>query len=148
MIYKAITDIKRLNNLHGGQKDILNHFNISYTPRTSTYIINNEYIITFIKSKDKSGWKNHLTSEGFLYESNVSNNPNKLKMCNTRLCKRITFFKNMNSKYDGYSFIGIFILDQTYDYTKDKYPTGLPMNPRLKYIRIENNIDTNLFKIK
>ena len=43
-------------------------------------------------------------------------------------------------------FIGVFVLDQSYDWKTDTYPTEKPMIPRLKYNRILDMIDTESFR--
>lgn len=146
MLYEAVSHDRLKFNKHNGQKDILPNFGLSYKPQTAEYKINDEYSVLFIKTKDKN-WENYLSKDGLtLYEVPISSDPEKLQIKN-RLLKRITFLNDVSSTYGGgYSFIGVFVLDQSYDWKTDTYPTGKPMIPRLKYNRILDMIDTESFR--
>ena len=113
---------------NGTQKEILKHFNISFH-RMSKYILNSEYDIVFL-NPISNNWKNRLCKDT-LWEFNIDDN---LLDTRGRIKKRITFLKS--STYGTYSFIGVFMIDKDYDWKLDTYPTGKPMDPRLKYIRI------------
>lgn len=119
------------NGYDGTQKEILAKFNLKFH-RRSRYILDDEYDIVFIAPlSDK--WKNHLSKDQtILYESSLDRSDLDTK---NRSKKRITFIRDSHG-YGTYSFIGVFILDNSYDWKLDTYPTGKMMDPRLKYIRI------------
>lgn len=119
---------------NGSQKDILKQFNLKFR-RACQYELDDEYCIVFLNSIDKRGWKNVLTNNGnTLYEFLIAD-------CGTnkRTKKRITFLKDTLSDYNGYSFIGVFELDENYNWKSDSYPTGKPMEPKFKYNLISNS---------
>lgn len=145
MIYEAVSQDRLKYNSHGTQKDILQTFNLTYHPRGCAYILNNEYVIIFLNSKSDSGWNNILDDNmNTIYESHESKDPKTIQLDQLRTLKRIIFYKDCNSLYgNGYSFIGMYLIDLNYNYKNDQYPSGKPMEPRLKYNRIATKIDTN-----
>ena len=139
------TPIDKFSYITGNnQKEIIKYFGLSYSPRSASYKINDDYVLIFLTMKNSNGWINTLNKNGqFIYESHISKDPNKLIIDDDRCVKRITFLKDTSSYIsDLYKFIGVFILDLDFVWQNEHYPTGIPMEPCLRYKRIADTFDS------
>jgi len=54
VIWTARTSEQLNYNKDGGQKEILPKFGLKYRPQSAEYVLNDEYNVMFINSKDKN----------------------------------------------------------------------------------------------